>query len=169
MREFVQRAVRHLLRIDGEHHVREGIGVVRVAAVLRDHELRFERRDDGVDDGVQGAQPVGVAGTGRQGDVDGAAFGVGAADVAGEAGAREENGARLVDRDREHPRVVPEDLLDAVTVVNVDVDVGDPLDALVEQPLDADRSVVVDAETARLVGHGVVQAPGEVDRVARLA
>ena len=37
--------------------------------------------------------------------------------------------AGLVERDRQHVRVVPEDLLDAVTVVDVDVDVSDALDA----------------------------------------
>ena len=120
-------------------------------------------------DGVEGAQPAGVGGAGRQRDVDRRALGARAAGVGREAGAGEEHLAGLVQGDREHPRVVPEDLLDAVAVVDVDVDVGDPLGAVGEQLLDADRDVVVDAEAARPVGHRVVQAAGDVDRVQRLA
>jgi hypothetical protein len=41
-----------------------------------------------------------------------------------------------VDRHREHPRILVEDRLHAVTVVGVDVDVSHPFGALVEQPLD---------------------------------
>ncbi len=74
----------------------------------------------------------------------------------------------LVQRDGEHPGVVPERLLDAVAVVDVHVDVGDPLGAEFEQPGDGERRVVVDAEAGRAVGHRVVQAAGEVDGVRGL-
>ena len=50
-----------------------------------------------------------------------------AAHVLGEAGAGEEVAPALVQRHRQHPRLVPERALDAVAVVHVDVDVGDPL------------------------------------------
>ena len=86
-----------------------------------------------------------------------------------EAGAGKEHLPGLVQRDRQHPRVVVEDRLDAVAVVDVDVDVGDLLHALVEQPLDADGDVVVDAEAARAVAHRVVQAAGDVGAVEALA
>ena len=43
------------------------------------------------------------------------------------------------------------DPLDPVAVVDVDVDVGHPLGTVVEQPLDADGDVVVDAEPCRMV------------------
>ena len=90
-----------------------------------------------------------------------------AADVAGEAGAGEQRPTGLVQRDRQHPGVVPEDALDAVAVVHVDVDVGDPLGAVVEQPLDAHGDVVVDAEAGGVARHRVVQAAAEVHAVLR--
>ena len=85
----------------------------------------------------------------------------------GEAGAGEQRPPGLVQRDGQHPRVVPEDPLDAVAVVHVDVDVGDPLGAVVEQPLDADGDVVVDAEARGVARHRVVQPAAEVDAVLR--
>ena len=93
----------------------------------------------------------------------------GSAQVVREAGPREEHLAALVQRDRQHPGVVPEDPLHPVAVVGVDVDVGHPLRALVEQPADADRDVVVDAEAADPVRHRVVQAAGDVGAVHALA
>ena len=72
-------------------------------------------------------------------------------------------------RDRQHPRVVVERGLHPVAVVHVDVDVGDALEAVVEQPGDRDRAVVVDAEPRRPVAHGVVQAARDVHRAVRPA
>ena len=63
----------------------------------------------------------------------------------------------LVQADREHPRVVPEGRLHAVAVMHVDVDVGDPLGALPKEPGNGDRGVVVDAKSARVAAHGVMQ------------
>ena len=74
-----------------------------------------------------------------------------------------------MDRDREHPRVVPEARLHAVAVMHVDVDVGDPLSALREQPRDADGRVVVHAEPRGTVGHRVVETPGRVEGMLGLA
>ena len=71
--------------------------------------------------------------------------------------------------DREHPRVVVEGRLHPVAVVDVDVDVGDALGAIGEQPGDRDRWVVVDAETAGLIGHRVMQAAADVGRMQRLS
>ena len=70
----------------------------------------------------------------------------------------------LVQGDREHPRVRVERGLHAVPVVHVDVDVGDPVETVVEQPGDRHRAVVVDAEPGGPVGHGVVQPTGDVHR-----
>ncbi len=118
---------------------------------------------------VERPQPPRVGSTRRESDIDGGALRLRAAGVAREAGAGEEHLPGLVQRDRQHPRVVVEDRLDAVAVVDVDIDVRDPLDALVEQPLDAHRDVVVDAEPARPVAHGVVQAARDVGAVQALA
>ena len=59
-------------------------------------------------------------------------------------------------------------LLDAVAVVHVDVDVGDLLGAVGQQPPDRHGHVVVDAEAAGPVGHRVVQAAGDVGGVVDL-
>jgi hypothetical protein len=64
----------------------------------------------------------------------------------------------LVQADGQHPGIVPERPLHAVAVVGIHVDVGDPLRALAEQPGDRDHRVVVDAESAGVPGHGVMQA-----------
>jgi hypothetical protein len=50
-------------------------------------------------------------------------------------------------------------------VVDVDVHVGDPLDAALEQPGDGDGRVVVHAESRSPIGHGVVQAAGRIEGV----
>ena len=108
-------------------------------------ELPQQRRDHR----VEGPQPAGIGGAGRERDVDRAALARPVRPQSrGEAGAREQHLAGLVQRDRQHPGVVPEDPLHAVAVVDVDVDVRDPLGALVQQVLDAHGDVVVDAEAA---------------------
>ena len=53
----------------------------------------------------------------------------------------------------------------AVAVVDVDVDVRDPLGAVREHPRDGDGRVVVHAEPARAAGHRVVQPARRVERV----
>ena len=68
-----------------------------------------------------------VAGVGRQRDVEAGALALAGARLVGVAGAGEEEVARFVDRDGEHPRVVVEGGLDPVAVVGVEVDVGHAL------------------------------------------
>src|SRR5205823_7160557 len=61
--------------------------------------------------------------------------------------------------------LVVEDRLGAVPVVHVHVDVRDPAGPVVEQPPDGDGRVVVHAEAAGPLGHGVVRPAGRVERV----
>ena len=75
----------------------------------------------------------------------------------------------LVQADRQHPRIVIEGGLHPVAVVHVDVDVGDPLRALPEQPGDRDRRVVVHAEPARAAAHRVVQPARDARAMLRRA
>ena len=150
VREAVQGVVRRALAVDGQRQVRERVEDVAVAAVLADEDVRPELLEQRRDDRVERAQPSRVGGARGQRDVDRGALRVGTTGVRGEPGAGEEVAPALVQRDREHPRVVPERALDPVAVVDVDVDVGHPLRALLEQPRDRDGRVVVDAEaTAR--------------------
>ena len=97
-------------------------------AALGDDRVGPERAHDRGDHPVPGGAVGGVAGEGRQGDVGSGPGRVRAAGLSGEAGAREEVAAALVHRDRQqHPRLVVEDPLGAVAVVDVEVDVGDAL------------------------------------------
>jgi hypothetical protein len=49
--------------------------------------------------------------------------------------------------------------------MNVDIDVGDAFDPLLEQPRDGQSRIVVDAEAAGPVRHGVVETAGGVEGV----
>ena len=66
----------------------------------------------------------------------------------------------LVKRHRHHTRVVIERGLDTVSVVNVDIDVGDLLESLFEKPVDRDRTIVIHAEAGRSIAHRMVHAAG---------
>lgn len=81
-----------------------------------------------------------------------------------EAAVGEEVEAGLVDGDSEHAGIVPEDALDAVAVVGVEVEVGDAGGALVEEPLDGDGGVVVHAKAGHGIRERVVKSAGEVER-----
>ena len=137
--------------------------------MLRDEYVGRELAQQRRHHGVERAQPARVAGARREGDVDRTALRVRAAGVGREAGAGEQELSGLVQGDGQHPRVVVEDRLDTVAVVDVDVDVRDPLRAFVEQPPDAHRDVVVDAEAARPARHRVVEPAGDVGAVDALA
>ena len=94
-------------------------------------------------------QPQPVRRERRQRDVDRGAGRRPRTDLLDEAGAGKDRPAVLVERDGQHPGLVVEDLLHAVAVVGVDVDVGNPLHPVVQHPGDGHRRVVVDAEAAR--------------------
>src|SRR5215211_2897845 len=111
---------------------------------------------------MEGPQPTSIAGPRWQRDVDRRTLRVRTTRLAGTPRAREERGRRLVQAHGQHPRIVVEDRLYAVPVMHVDVDVRDPLSTVVEQPLDRDGGVVVDAETAGLRRHRVMQSAGDV-------
>ncbi len=142
---------------------------MRVAAALADDDLRVEGPHHRRHDGVEGTQPASVVGAGGQRDVHRTAFGACAAHLRRVARAREQRERGLVQADGQHPRVVPEHRLDAVAVVDVEVQVGHPLGPQPQQPDDRHRGVVVHAEAAGAVGHRVVQAAGDVDGVQRVA
>jgi len=69
----------------------------------------------------------------------------------------------------QHPRIEVERGLHTVAVMGIDVDVRDLAHPRLEQRGDAQRGVVVDAETRRVIGHRVVQSAAEVDRAIGLA
>ena len=75
--------------------------------------------------------------------------------------------ARLVERDGQDVRVVPEDRLDAVAMVDVEVDVQHPVAGVPGAP-DGQRNVVVDAEPAGTTGHRVVETAARMEDVGLL-
>ena len=135
MGQVVQRDVRRALAVDGQHQVRERVLDMAVAAVLGDQHVRAanSRSSGGTTAWKARSHPPSAVPGGRA-TLTAVPCGVRAAGVVREAGAGEQHLAGLVQGDRQHPRVVVEDLLDPVAVVHVDVDVGDPVRALVEQP-----------------------------------
>ena len=165
MSPSVNGLVGHALTVDREREMSEGIVEVRVATVLAHDDLRGEGLQYVGNHGVEGAEPALVARPGRERHVDRAPEGAGSPDFLGESGPGEEGERTLVQGDREHAGVVVEHRLDAIAMVDVHVDVGNSLDPLGEQPGDGDADVVVDAEPSGRVGHRVMQAACDVDRV----
>ena len=80
------------------------------------------------------------------------------------ARAREQERAALVERQREHVRIVIEDPLHAVAVVRVDIDVHHACGVVLLQPPDRDGEVIVDAEAGGLGAARVVQSAGDAER-----
>ena len=87
--------------------------------------------------------------------------------LAHEARAREERLTGLVDRQGHDLRVVPEERLDTVAVMDVEVEVQDPMPGIAGHGA-GQGDVVVDAEARGMAGHGVVQPAARVERVGRL-
>ena len=113
--------------------------------------------DDGPEDGAEGVVVHAVV----EGEVDGVVLAVGVAHVEDVAGAREVL-AELVEADGHDAVGRVEGLLDAVAVVDVDVDVEDAL-VLLEELEDGQNAVVDVAEARRLGLLGVMEAAGPVD------
>src|SRR3546814_17723816 len=105
------------------------------------------------------SQPATVSGGCGQRDVDRTPPCLWSAEVTDGAGAREERLAGLVQGDRQHPWVVPEDALASVAVAQVDVDVGYSLRAVVQQPLARLRDVVLVTKSPLTPCHLLVQPP----------
>ena len=89
-------------------------------------------------------------------------------DLIGEARPREEVATGLVDRQRQDARVIPEQRLDAVAVMHVQVDIQDP-QSVAAGAGHGQRHVVVDAEAGCTVAHRMVQPAARVECVFDVA
>ena len=114
-------------------------------------------RDDGTEDGAEGFVVHAVV----EGEVDGIVLPLGVANVEDVAGAGEVL-AELVEADGHDAVGGVEGLLDAVAVVDVDVDVEDAL-VLLEELEDGEDAVVDVAEAGGLGLLGVMETAGPVD------
>jgi hypothetical protein len=89
------------------------------------------------------------------------------APLAHEAGAREERLAGLVDRHGQDQRVVPEERLDTVPVMDVEVEIQHAMTGIARHGA-RQGDIVVDAEARGVTGHGMVQPAAGMERVERL-
>ena len=69
-----------------------------------------------------------------------------------------------MEREGQHVRIIPEDRLDPITVVDVEIHVQDAV-AGIPSPAHGQRHVVVDAEAACATGHRVVKAAAGMENV----
>src|SRR4249919_90808 len=113
-------------------------------------------------------EPICIGRARRKCDVHRSTLGSPSADLIGKARAGKQISRCLVQADGHDPRLVVKDRLYAVTVVNVDVDITNPLTTVVQQPANSDGYVVVDAEAAGIAGHGVMQPAADVGSPLRV-
>ena len=146
VRQLMQGRVGTALPVDGQRKLGEWVLVMGVAPRLGHQHLRPERPQHRRHDGMERRVPAGIIRVGGQRDVDALPHRVASTGLVREPRSGEQRQWRLVDADRQHPGVTVEGGLYAVAVVHVDVDVGDPLRAELQQPRDGDRRVVEDAE-----------------------
>ena len=136
--------------------------------MLRDHDVRPEHRRERRQQRPDRGEPGRLPGVRLERQVHRRPGRGTLPDLVDEAGPGEQVPPALVEREGQHARVVVRDQLDAVAVVDVEVDVQDP------QPLgactrDRERRVVVDAEPPRLRRHRVVEPTAGLVRVLDVA
>ena len=146
---------------DAEVEATEPIAGQRVGTALQHDgtggEALHDLADDGPEDGAEGVVVHAVV----EGEVDGVVLSVGVANVEDVAGTREVF-AELVEADGHDAVGGVEGLLDAVAVVDVDVDVEDAL-VLLEELEDGQDAVVDVAKAGGLGLLGVMESAGPVD------
>ena len=143
---------RRLAHRRGRHaQVRQRVPGVRIAAVLRDDQVRAERSRELGKQRADRLEPGRLAGARLERHVDGRPGRHALAQLPHPARPREQVPAGLVERDGQDAGIVPVDRLDAVAVVDVEVHVQDA-QPVTPRPGDRERRVVVDAEPRRSIG-----------------
>jgi len=140
--------------------VGEGVGDVGVGAHLQDDCLggeTFERRDRSI---FKSPEPDVAGCSGLEGDIEGGKV---FSDFINPAGAREKSLPFFVDGNSEDGRVFEPDPLDAVAVMNVDIDVGDSVEFFAKD-VESNGGVVVDAESAGFVAVSMVETTTNSER-----
>lgn len=167
--QVAQACGRILMRSRCIGQLRKRIAPQAVGAALEDDELgrmAIEMRFDlgeGCPEGL-------VTGAGRQFEVQLAALRAALARLVRAARARVQRATVLVDVREDQRGIVLEAVEDPVTMMHVDVDVGDAFDAVhAAQCLDHHPAVVVDAEAGGALAPGVMQAPDRLQAGADLA
>ena len=154
----------------GRRHpqVRERIPGVGIGAVLGDDQVGPERGRQLGEQRPDGRQPCALTGPRLERHVDRGPRGVPLAQLPDVAGPREEVPAGLVERQGQDAGVLPVDRLDAVTVVDVQVDIQDAK-AVAACACDGQGGIVVDAEPGCAVGHRVMEPAARVEGMLDVA
>ena len=155
-------------RRGGDPEVRQRIERVRVGAVLRHHDVGPEGRRERRHQQPDRIQPRPLTRPRLERHVDRGPGRGALPDLVGEARPGKEVATGLVDGHRQDARVVPEQRLDAVAVMHVEVDVQDP-QSVAAGAGHRQRHVVVDAEAGCTVAHRVVQPAARVEGVLDVA
>ena len=142
--------------------VRQRIERVRVGAVLRHDDVRPEGRCERRHQQPDRIQPGPLARPRFQRHVDRRSGGHPFPDLVGEACPRKEVTPGLVEGHGQDTRIVPEQRLDAVAVMHVEIDVQDP-QTVPPGTGHGQRHVVVDAEAGCTIAHRVVQPSARVE------
>ena len=133
----------------------EWIVAMRVDAELSEDQVGIEGARQVGDNGIEGLVPKFVVCVRSEGDVDAVSVAIASAGFVRVASSGKEPLPRFVDRDSHRSFSIVEPGLDAIAVVDIDVDVEDA-EALVDEMFDGDHGVVEYAEAGRAVTHGMV-------------
>ena len=139
-----------------------------VGAVLGDEERGAEGGSDRRHQPLHDLAPRALAGRRLERDVHGRAGRLPSPQLADGARAGEQVAPRFVHGQGQHARVGEVDRLDAVAVMDVEVEV-EHAPAGIACPGHGEGGIVVDAEAAGAVGHRVVEAAAGMERVGDLA
>ena len=137
---------------------------MRVGPVLTDDDVRPERGGQVGEQRPHGVQPGALPGHRLQRDVDGGPGRDPLPHLVHCTRAGEQVPPGFMDGHRQHARVVPVDRLDAVAVMDVEIDVQDA-QAVGTRPRDREGDVVIDAEPRCRRAHRMVQPAARVERV----
>ena len=146
------------MRLFGQFQVRDRIAPQAVCTALKNDELRRMALDVGFD-GRPGREEFRIARAGRQRQIQLGAFRAARTGFRIGAGARIQIAPILVQIREYQRRIVLESVKDAVAMMRVDVDVGDPRKAVHPlQVFDDDADVVENAKAGRVPASGMVQS-----------
>ena len=149
--------------------MRERIGPVGVGPDLEHQRVGLEFFQGAGNHSLERFQPGRISRSRRQRYVDRGFLCIGTADFRDKAGCTGKQPLRpFVKRNRQDIGVVPENGLDAVAMMDVDIDVRHFLEACVLKRPNPERKVVERAEPAGVIGVRVVQPARDVERDVEL-
>ena len=152
------------VRFLGQAQMRDRVALEAVGSALEDHELRpvaLQMRFDC----SPGLEKFAIAGTRRQWQVELRSNGCASTRLLAGPGARVQVAPVLVQIREYQRRIILKRVIDAVAMMRIDVDIGDPLEAMLPlQLLDDNTTIVEDTETGGMAARGMMQARNRYER-----